>query len=108
MFISKLVFYNFNRPGSYNQMARIYVDNLGYHRGAVCGGVIAYLLIKVLLKRRNALYGLLYGLAAGFIIGLVNGLLTDTAGFCVIIGVVLGPVGGLILAWIFLKVYKPE
>jgi hypothetical protein len=62
-------------------MARIYVDNLGYHRGAVCGGVIAYLLIKVLLKRRNALYGLLYGLAAGFIIGLVNGLLTDTAGF---------------------------
>jgi len=47
--------------------------------GAVCGGVIAYFLIKALLRRRRVLYGLLYGLAAGFVIGLVNGLLTDTA-----------------------------
>jgi len=76
--------------------------------GAICGGVIAYLLIKVLLKRRNALYGLLFGLAAGFIIGLVNGLLTDTVIDGVMLGVWLGPVPGLILAWIFLKVYKPE
>jgi len=29
--------------------------------GAICGGVIAYFLIRALLKRRNALYGLLYG-----------------------------------------------
>ena len=66
--------------------------------GAICGGVIAYLLIKVLLKRRRALYGLLYGLGAGFIIGLVNGLLTETAGFGGIIGVVGDPVPSLILA----------
>jgi len=75
---------------------------------AICGGVIAYFLIKVLLRRRDALYGLLYGLAAGFIIGLVNGLLTNTAGFGVAIGIVLGPVAGWILARIFLNLYKPE
>ncbi len=61
-------------------------------------GGVAYLLIKGLLKRRRALYGLLYGLGAGFIIGLVNGLLTETAIYGVIIGIILGPGPGLILA----------
>ena len=76
--------------------------------GAICGGVVAYFLIRTLLRRRRALYGLLYGLAAGFIIGLVNGLLTGTAPVGITAGVVLGPVPGLILALIFLKVYKPK
>jgi len=50
--------------------------------GAICGGaVIAYFLIKALLKKHKALYGVLYGLAAGFIIGLVNGLLYWNSSF---------------------------
>ena len=76
--------------------------------GAACGYFIGKLLIKALLKRRNALFGFLYGLLGALVIGSVNGFLTGTLIFGVIIGAFLGPGGGLILAAIFLLIYKPQ
>lgn len=76
--------------------------------GAFCGYIISCFLIKTLLEKRNAPFGLLYGFVGGFTIGLVNGILTGTTIFGVIIGLVLGPIPGLILAGIFLGVYKPK